>query len=196
LDKVWVKHWEYKSWITFKLLSLKIWKPYGYRFVLKSAFIKIYIYRFPINIFYRNKKSKLCFRDRVAVQNDLNYQYGESIFFYKIMFKISTILLETKSKWSIVWNWWSIYLYISKKGHDILYSLLFCKYSTNIRIKSMLSVFWIKITHYDTLLVKENRSNKVDTKSKIKRGWIKWLINLLNKLDKLTLWSCFYSVKH
>jgi hypothetical protein len=28
LDKVWVKHWEYKSWITFKSLSLKMWKSY------------------------------------------------------------------------------------------------------------------------------------------------------------------------
>jgi hypothetical protein len=26
LDKVWIKHWEYKSWITFKLFSLKIRK--------------------------------------------------------------------------------------------------------------------------------------------------------------------------
>jgi hypothetical protein len=28
LDKIWVKHWEYKSWITFKLLSLEMWKLY------------------------------------------------------------------------------------------------------------------------------------------------------------------------
>jgi hypothetical protein len=28
LDKVWIKHWEYKSWITFKPLSLKMWKSY------------------------------------------------------------------------------------------------------------------------------------------------------------------------
>jgi hypothetical protein len=40
------------------------------RFVLKNIFIKIYIYYFLINIFYKNKKSKLCFEDRVAVQND------------------------------------------------------------------------------------------------------------------------------
>jgi hypothetical protein len=26
LDKVWVKHWEYNSWITFKSLSFKMWK--------------------------------------------------------------------------------------------------------------------------------------------------------------------------
>ena len=28
LDKFWVKHWEHKSWITFKLLSFKIRKSY------------------------------------------------------------------------------------------------------------------------------------------------------------------------
>jgi hypothetical protein len=28
LDKIWVKHWEYKSWITSKLLSLEMWKLY------------------------------------------------------------------------------------------------------------------------------------------------------------------------
>jgi hypothetical protein len=26
LDMIWVKHWEYKSWITFKSLSLEMWK--------------------------------------------------------------------------------------------------------------------------------------------------------------------------
>jgi hypothetical protein len=25
LDKVWVKHWKYKSWITFKSVSLEMW---------------------------------------------------------------------------------------------------------------------------------------------------------------------------
>jgi hypothetical protein len=29
-----------------------------------------YIYHFSINIFYKNKRSKLCFGDRVAVLND------------------------------------------------------------------------------------------------------------------------------
>ena len=28
LDKVWVKHWEYKSWITLKLLRFKIKELY------------------------------------------------------------------------------------------------------------------------------------------------------------------------
>jgi hypothetical protein len=52
LDKAQVKYWKYKSWITFKLLSLKIWKLMN-RFVLKSTFIKIYICHFPINIFIK-----------------------------------------------------------------------------------------------------------------------------------------------
>ncbi len=43
------------------------------RFVLKNTFIKVYIYHFSIN------KSKLCFGDRVAVQNDFLYEYGGSI---------------------------------------------------------------------------------------------------------------------
>ena len=68
-DKIWVKPWKYKSWITLKLLSLKMWKLYNYRFVLKNTFIKIYIYHFSTNIFYKNKWSKLCFGDRVAVLN-------------------------------------------------------------------------------------------------------------------------------
>ena len=38
------------------------------RFVLKNTFIKIYIHHFSINIFYKNKKSKLHFGDRVAVR--------------------------------------------------------------------------------------------------------------------------------
>jgi hypothetical protein len=53
-------------------------KKYMNRFVLKNTFIKVYIYHFLINIFYRNKKSKLCFRERVAVQNDFLYENGES----------------------------------------------------------------------------------------------------------------------
>ena len=39
-------------------------------FVLKNTFIKIYIYHFSIDIFIKNKKSKLCFGDRAVVQND------------------------------------------------------------------------------------------------------------------------------
>jgi hypothetical protein len=38
------------------------------RFILKNTFIKIYIYHFLINIFIKNKKSKLCFRDRVIIK--------------------------------------------------------------------------------------------------------------------------------
>ena len=50
------------------------------RFVLKNTFIKVYVYHFSINIFFKkNKRSKLCFGDRVAVLNDFLYQYGGSI---------------------------------------------------------------------------------------------------------------------
>ena len=41
------------------------------RFILKNIFIKIYLYFFLISIFIKNKKSKLDFKDRVIVQNDL-----------------------------------------------------------------------------------------------------------------------------
>jgi hypothetical protein len=51
------------------------------RFVLKNTFIKVYIYHFSINIFYRKKKLKLCFGDREAVQNDFFFfKYGGSIY--------------------------------------------------------------------------------------------------------------------
>jgi hypothetical protein len=49
------------------------------RFILKSIFIKIYIYHCPIFFLYKNKKSKLCFGYRVAVQNDLSCQYEGSM---------------------------------------------------------------------------------------------------------------------
>jgi hypothetical protein len=49
------------------------------RFILKNIFIKIYLYFFFDKYFYKNKKSKLDFKDRVIVQNDLFYGYRESI---------------------------------------------------------------------------------------------------------------------
>jgi hypothetical protein len=49
------------------------------RFVLKNTFIKVHIYYFLINIFYKNKESKLGFGDRVIVLNDFFYGYRESI---------------------------------------------------------------------------------------------------------------------
>jgi hypothetical protein len=58
LDKVWVKHWEYKTRTTFKSLILKMWKSYN-RFVLKITFVRIYIYNFLINIFIE-KRSQSC----------------------------------------------------------------------------------------------------------------------------------------
>ena len=56
-----------------------VWKCENHmnKFILKIPFIKIYIYQ---KYFYKNKKSKLCFGDRVAVQNDFIFKYGWSIF--------------------------------------------------------------------------------------------------------------------
>jgi hypothetical protein len=48
------------------------------RFVLKNTFIKIYLYHCLINIFIKNKQSKLNFGDHVIVQNDMFYGYGGS----------------------------------------------------------------------------------------------------------------------
>ena len=41
------------------------------RFVLKNTFIKVYIYYFFSKYFYKNKRSKLYYEDRVAVLNDI-----------------------------------------------------------------------------------------------------------------------------
>jgi hypothetical protein len=78
LDKISIKHWECKSWITFKLLSLKIWKLYEYICLAKYFYKSIHMLFFN-TYFYKNKKSKLHFGDRVAVLNDLIYGYGGSI---------------------------------------------------------------------------------------------------------------------
>jgi len=50
-------------------------------FILKNTFIKIYIRHFLINIFIKNKESKLSFRDHVVVLNDFLYGYGGSIIY-------------------------------------------------------------------------------------------------------------------
>jgi hypothetical protein len=42
---------------------------------LKNTFIKIYIYHFLINIFIKNKESKLNFGDHVVVLTDFLYGY-------------------------------------------------------------------------------------------------------------------------
>jgi hypothetical protein len=63
LDKILVKHWEYKWWITFKSLSLQMWKSYQYICFEKH---------------FHKEKSKLCFGDCVAVLNDFFYQTGGS----------------------------------------------------------------------------------------------------------------------
>jgi hypothetical protein len=46
-------------------------------FVLQNTFIKVYICRFN-KYFYKNKKLKLYFEDRVTVLNDMFYEYGGS----------------------------------------------------------------------------------------------------------------------
>jgi len=48
------------------------------RFVLKNTFIKIYISLFN-KYFYKNKQSKLCFEDCVAVLNIIYFLYRGSI---------------------------------------------------------------------------------------------------------------------
>jgi hypothetical protein len=37
-------------------------------FVLQNTFIKVYIYQFLINFFYKNKKSKLRFEDQIGTK--------------------------------------------------------------------------------------------------------------------------------
>ena len=52
------------------------------RFVLKNTLIKIYLYHFLINIFFKkNKKLKLDFGDRDIVQNNLFYGYEWSTYY-------------------------------------------------------------------------------------------------------------------
>jgi hypothetical protein len=80
LDMIWVKHWEYKSLITFKLLSLEMWKLYGYICLAKYFHKSIHILVFN-KYFYKKKKSKLYFGNRIAVLNhliDFVYQIGRS----------------------------------------------------------------------------------------------------------------------
>jgi len=40
------------------------------KFILKNTYIYIYIYIYIDRYFYKNKESKLCFRERDTVQND------------------------------------------------------------------------------------------------------------------------------
>jgi len=49
------------------------------KFVLKNT-IKIYIYHILINIFYKNKKPKLSFRDCVIVLNNFVFGYGRNTY--------------------------------------------------------------------------------------------------------------------
>ena len=72
LDIIWVKHWEYKSSITFKLLSLQMWKLYEFICLEKYFHKNIHISLF-YKYFYNNKMSKLCFEDHVVILNDFFY---------------------------------------------------------------------------------------------------------------------------
>jgi hypothetical protein len=48
------------------------------RFALKNTFIKIIHISIFDKYFYKNKKSKLCFGDRIIVQNDFIFKCGGS----------------------------------------------------------------------------------------------------------------------
>jgi hypothetical protein len=53
------------------------------RFVLQNTFIKVVI--LVLNkYFYKNKKSKLCIGDRVAVLNNMFYEYGGSTVLHRL----------------------------------------------------------------------------------------------------------------
>jgi hypothetical protein len=60
LDKISVKHWEYLSWITFKLLSLKMWKLHEYICLAKYFHKGIHMLVL-VNVF-KNKKSVVLWR--------------------------------------------------------------------------------------------------------------------------------------
>lgn len=70
------------------------------RFVLKNAFIKIYIYQ----------KSKLCLGDHVAVQNNFHYEYGESIAFCQPWMKIWQHSLLLKISCHSIESCWCYYV--------------------------------------------------------------------------------------
>ncbi len=71
------------------------------RFVLKKYFDKNINISFFNKYFYRKKKSKLCFGDRVAVQNDFLYKYGGSSSF---MLKMKMNLEHGKQKKSYAYD--------------------------------------------------------------------------------------------
>jgi hypothetical protein len=92
LDMIWVKHWEYKSWITFKSLSLEMWKLHEYICLVKYFHKSIHMSVFN-KYFYKKKKSKLYFGDRVVVLNDFIYQTGGSIYIFRTLCSVSIFYL-------------------------------------------------------------------------------------------------------
>jgi len=63
------------------------------RCVLKNNFLKVYIYHFLINIFIKNKKSKLDFGDCGVVLNDFFYKYEGSIILFARCFVLLFVIL-------------------------------------------------------------------------------------------------------
>jgi hypothetical protein len=61
------------------------------RFVLKKYFHKSIQISLLDKYFYKNKRSKLCFGDRVAVQNDFFYQYGGSVCIYIYSYELKQL---------------------------------------------------------------------------------------------------------
>jgi hypothetical protein len=76
-------------------------------FVLQNAFIKVYICPFLINIFIKNMKSKLCFRDLIVVLNDFLYEYGGSMSIsvgcIAHVYAIQVVVLYDSTKLNATW---------------------------------------------------------------------------------------------
>ena len=67
----WVKHWEYKLSITFKLCVCKC-EDYMNRFILKNTFIKVYLYHFLINIFIKPRRQS-CVLETVSLSKTTSF---------------------------------------------------------------------------------------------------------------------------
>ena len=82
------------------------------RFVLRNTFIKIYIYISLFNkYFYKNKRSKLCFEDCVAVLNVIYLLYGGS----KSLYMLSKYISGSLNLTSVV-----IWVYVLSKCSVLL----------------------------------------------------------------------------
>jgi len=80
------------------------------RFVLRNTFIKIYISLFN-KYFYKNKRSKLCFEDCVAVLNVIYLLYGGS----KSLYMLSKYISGSLNLTSVV-----IWVYVLSKCSVLL----------------------------------------------------------------------------